>query len=308
MSDLISIIVPCYNESESMEIFYGELVDVALSMEGTEFEVLFVDDGSTDTTLDVAKRLVQHDTRVRYISLSRNFGKESAMFAGLEHAKGNFVAFMDADLQDPPSLLKEMYDILKSGECDIVGTRRVTRKGEPPVRSFFARLFYKLFNKLTKLDLKGGTRDFRLMTRPVVDALLQMREYNRFTKGLFGWIGFETKWLEYENVERVAGVTKWSFWKLFLYSVEGFVAFSTTPLVFSILLGLIMLFGGVLTFVLSFALTWGSVGLWVAAFLFIGGVQFLCLGVLGLYMSRTYLETKSRPIYLVREHNLHDKP
>ncbi len=184
----------------------------------------------------------------------------------------------------------------------------MTRKGEPPVRSFFARLFYKLFNKLTKLDLKGGTRDFRLMTRPVVDALLQMREYNRFTKGLFGWIGFETKWLEYENVERVAGVTKWSFWKLFLYSVEGFVAFSTTPLVFSILLGLIMLFGGVLTFVLSFALTWGSVGLWVAAFLFIGGVQFLCLGVLGLYMSRTYLETKSRPIYLVREHNLHDKP
>lgn len=236
----ITAVVPCYNEQEALGLFYEELNRVTAEMRDCEFEILFVNDGSKDRTLELMKELAEKDGRVKYISFSRNFGKEAAIYAGLEHASGDLVAIMDADLQDPPRLLPEMYRAVTEEGYDSVATRRVTRKGEPPIRSFFARMFYRLMNKMCKTEVVDGARDFRLMTRPFVDSLLSMKEYNRFSKGLFGWVGFRTKWIEFENVERVAGETKWSFWKLLLYAIDGMVAFSTMPLSVAALIGILM--------------------------------------------------------------------
>lgn len=234
----ISIVVPCFNEQEALPFFYKEFKSLTTKMDHEDFELIFVDDGSRDKTLDTIKDIAKNDTRIKYISFSRNFGKEAAILAGLEHSKGDYVALMDADLQDPPAILPEMYEALTVEGFDSAATRRVTRKGEPPIRSFFARMFYKIMNKISKAELVDGARDYRLMNRRFVDALLSMKEYNRFTKGLFGWVGFKTKWIEYENVERVAGETKWSFWKLLAYAIEGIVAFSTAPLVIATIIGL----------------------------------------------------------------------
>ena len=236
----ITAVVPCYNEQEALGLFYEELNRVTAEMRDCEFEILFVNDGSKDRTLELMKELAEKDGRVKYISFSRNFGKEAAIYAGLEHASGDLVAIMDADLQDPPRLLPEMYRAVTEEGYDSVATRRVTRKGEPPIRSFFARMFYRMMNKMCKTEVVDGARDFRLMTRPFVDSLLSMKEYNRFSKGLFGWVGFRTKWIEFENVERVAGETKWSFWKLLLYAIDGMVAFSTMPLSVAALIGILM--------------------------------------------------------------------
>ena len=235
----ISIVVPCYNEQDALPYFYNEFKNLTTIMSYETFELILVDDGSSDKTLETIKDLTVQDERVKYVSFSRNFGKEAAILAGFEHSKGDFVALMDADLQDPPLLLPEMYQAVTVEGYDSVATRRVTRKGEPPIRSFFARMFYKIMNNISKTELVDGARDYRLMNRKFVDALLSMKEYNRFTKGLFGWVGFKTKWIEFENVERVAGETKWSFWKLLVYAIEGIVAFSTAPLVIATIIGLL---------------------------------------------------------------------
>lgn len=305
--EIISIVVPCYNEQEALPEFYKEINKVAKTMSDVKFEFIFVDDGSKDKTLPMLKLLHKKDRRVRFVSFSRNFGKEAGMLAGLKAAKGDYVAIMDADLQDPPSMLPEMYETVKSGEYDCVATRRTTRKGEPPIRSFFARMFYKIINKMSDADIVDGARDFRLMRRKMVDAILSMEEYNRFSKGIFGWVGFKTKWLEYVNVERVAGETKWSFWKLFKYSIEGIMAFSTTPLYMSSIMGFVVC---IITFILACfyaikALVFGDPNAGfptvICLVLFLGGVQLIGIGVLGMYLSKTYLETKRRPIYIVRE-------
>ena len=245
MSDKISVIVPCYNEQEALPFFYEAIGKIAGKMKqeyNVDYEFVFVDDGSRDRTLEILRDFAKKDERVKYISFSRNFGKESAIYAGLEHVTGDYISMMDADLQDPPELLMEMYQEIKKDEYDCIGTRRVTRKGEPPIRSFFAHCFYKLMNKISKAEIVDGARDFRLMTRQMVNAILDVKEYNRFSKGIFGWVGFKTKWLEYENIERVAGNTKWSFWKLFLYSLDGIVAFSTVPLSVASAFGMLFLF------------------------------------------------------------------
>lgn len=303
----ISIIVPCYNEEESLPIFYEEIISIAKSMKKVDFEFLFVDDGSSDNTLEVMRALSKKDKRVRYISFSRNFGKEAAMYAGLENAIGDYVAVMDADLQDPPTLLPVMYKDIKESDYDCVATRRVSRVGEPKIRSFFARQFYKIINKISKADIVDGARDFRLMTRKMVDSIVGMREYNRFSKGIFGWVGFKTKWLEYENIERVAGVTKWSFWKLFLYSIEGIIAFSTAPLVIASIIGMLFLLIAFILIIVIIVKTlafgdptagWPSL---VCIIFFVSGIQLFCIGIIGQYLSKTYLETKGRPIYIVRE-------
>ena len=305
--DLISIIVPCYNEQEVLLKFYNEMTKVIKEMSDVKFELIFVDDGSKDKTLSILKKLSQKDKLVRFISFSRNFGKEAGMLAGLRAAKGDYVAIMDADLQDPPSLLPEMYELVRSGEYDCAATRRTTRKGEPPIRSFFARMFYRVINKMSDADIVDGARDFRLMCRKMVDAILSMQEYNRFSKGIFGWVGFRTKWLEYVNVERAAGETKWSFWKLFKYSMEGIMAFSTTPLYVSSIMGFIVC---MIAFVLACfyaikALIFGDPTAGfptiICIMVFLGGVQLIGIGVVGMYLSKTYLETKKRPIYIVRE-------
>ena len=306
--DKISVIVSCYNEQESLPLFYEEMERVRQKdFEGIEFEYLFVDDGSKDETLKVIKDLAKKDNKVRYISFSRNFGKEAAMFAGIEHATGNYVTLMDADLQDPPALLRKMYDIIKTGEYEQVGTRRVTRKGEPPVRSFFARMFYKLINKMSDVELVDGARDYRLMKREVVDSIISMQEYNRFSKGIFSFVGFKTKWLEYENIERVAGETKWSFWKLFKYALEGITAFSTVPLVMSSVLGILFCFIAFLLIIIIICKTlilgdptsgWPSM---VCIIFLVSGIQLFSLGIIGQYLSKTYLEVKKRPIYIIRE-------
>lgn len=304
--DLISIIVPCYNEEESMPQFYREVTKVISGM-NVEAEFIFVDDGSKDKTLAVARKLHELDKRVRYISFSRNFGKEAGMLAGLQAAKGDYVAVMDADLQDPPSLLPEMYEAVTTGGYDCAATRRTTRKGEPVIRSFFARMFYRIINKISDADIVDGARDFRLMSRRMVDAVLSMGEYNRFSKGIFGWVGFKTKWLEYVNVERVAGETKWSFWKLFKYSMEGIMAFSTTPLYISSVMGFIVTIAAFLLacFYAVKAIIFGDPAAgfptMVCLMLFLGGIQLIGIGVVGMYLSKTYLETKRRPIYIVKE-------
>ncbi len=303
----ISIIVPCYNEEEAMPIFYEEICKVAKKMKKVDFEFIFVNDGSKDHTLDVARDLHKKDERVRYVSFSRNFGKEAGMYAGLEAARGDYVAIMDVDLQDPPALIEEMYETLKNEDYDCVASRRVSRKGEPPIRSFFARCYYKLINKISKTEIVDGARDFRLMTRQMVDSILELKEYNRYSKGIFSWVGYKTKWLEYENVERVAGTTKWSFWKLFLYSLESIVAFSTVPLSIAAVMGLLFcLIAFILIIVIVVkTLTVGDpVAGWpsmVCIIFFVSGIQLFCLGIIGQYLAKTYLEVKNRPIYIVKE-------
>ncbi len=302
----LSVIVPCYNEQESVPLFYEAFIKETADMP-VAFEFLFVDDGSGDNTLNAFRALRERDPRIHYISFSRNFGKESAMFAGMEAAQGDYVAIMDVDLQDPPSLLPEMLRGIEEDGYDCVATRRVTRKGEPKVRSFFARAFYRLINKISKTEIVDGARDFRLMTRQMVDSILSLKEVSRFSKGIFSWVGYRTKWLEYENVERVAGETKWSFWKLLIYSIDGIIGFSTAPLAIASVVGVlfcILAFVLILYFFLK-TLIWGDP---VAGFpamicivLLLGGIQLFCVGILGQYLSKTYLETKKRPIYIARE-------
>ena len=307
MRRLLSVIVACYNEEKALPYFYKEIVKVSKKMNMVDFEFVFVDDGSSDETLNVIKGLCLKDKRVRYISFSRNFGKEAAMYAGLSRCRGDFVTLMDADLQDPPSMLMEMYDSITIEGYDCVGTRRVTRKGEPPIRSFFARRFYKIINRLSKVEMVDGARDYRLMTRQMVDAILSMEEYNRYSKGLFSFVGFKTKWLEYENVNRVAGETKWSFWKLFIYAIEGITAFSTVPLVISALVGIIFCmisFVMILVIIVKTLLCGDPVSGWpslVCIIFMISGIQLFCMGIMGQYLAKTYLETKKRPIYIVKE-------
>ena len=302
----ISLVVPCYNEQEVIKIFYAEIQKIKKDFNNVTFEIIFVNDGSKDKTLELMRELSKNDD-VRYVSFSRNFGKEAAMYAGLEASTGDYVSIMDADLQDPPALLKEMYEILESKEYDSVATRRVTRKGEPVIRSFFARLYYKIINKISKTEIVDGARDFRLMTKQMVNSVLSLKEYNRFSKGIFSWVGYRTKWLEYENVERAAGETKWSFWKLFLYSLESIVAFSTVPLSIASVMGILFCFVAfiIIIFIIVRTLMFGDpTSGWpsmVCIMFFIGGVQLLCLGIMGQYLSKTYLEVKKRPIYIVAE-------
>lgn len=304
----LSIIVPCYNEEESVPLFYAETIkqEAFFHEKGVEFEFVFVNDGSRDKTVEQIKKLHEKDERVHLVSFSRNFGKEAAIVAGFEKATGDIVVLMDADLQDPPALLPEMYDNIENG-YDSVATRRVDRKGEPPIRSWFARRFYGLMRKISKTDIVDGARDYRMMTRQVVDAILSMREYNRFSKGIFGWVGFDTKWLEYENIQRAAGETKWSFWKLFLYSLDGIMAFSTVPLSIASFLGILfcVIAFAFLIFIFIRALAFGdNVAGWpstICVITLLGGLQLLCLGIMGQYLSKLYLEVKDRPKYLIKE-------
>lgn len=305
----VSLVIPVYNEQESLPLFYEELKKVRAQMKEQEFELLFVDDGSKDNSIGIIKELALKDEAVKYVSFSRNFGKEAAMYAGFVHSTGDYVAVMDADLQDPPSLLPEMYRSIKEEGYDSVATRRTTRKGEPKIRSFFARRFYKLINRISDADIVDGARDYRLMTRTMVDAIIKMSEVNRFSKGIFGWIGFNTKWIAYENVERVAGETKWSFWKLLKYSISGIVDFSTAPLQISSFFGIIMCLISLVAIVFLVARKimfgdpvqgWASL---MCIIVFIGGIQLFCIGIMGQYLAKTYLETKKRPIYIVKETN-----
>lgn len=305
--DKISAIVPCYNEEQALPYLYVELIKVAQQMSGQDFEFIFVNDGSKDKTLEVIKALRSKDDRVRYVSFSRNFGKEAAIYAGLEASTGDYVAMLDADLQDPPHLLLEMYQTLLEKEYDCVATRREDRKGEPVIRSFFAKKFYQLINKISDTEIVDGARDFRLMTRQMVNSILKLGEYNRFSKGIFGWVGFNTKWIAYENVERVAGQTKWSFWGLFFYSLEGIIAFSTRPLAIASIFGFVFFLISLvwICMIITKTLLWGDpvpgYPSLACAIFFIGGIQLLCLGILGQYLSKTYLETKKRPIYIAKE-------
>ena len=308
--DKISVIIPCYNEQEAIPIFYKEIQKTAEELSHQELQLLFVNDGSKDGSLEEMKHLSEADPRVKYVSFSRNFGKEAAMYAGLSYASGDYIAIMDVDLQDPPALLPEMYRILTTEDYDCVATRRVTRKGEPPIRSFFARRFYGLMHRLSKTEIVDGARDYRLMTRQFVDELLRLGEYNRFSKGLFGWVGFRTKWLEYENVERSAGETKWSFWKLLIYSIEGIVGFTTAPLVMAAFLGILfclMAFIAICFIVIRTILYGDPVSGWpsmTCIIVFLGGIQLFCMGILGEYLAKTYMETKHRPIFICKETNI----
>ena len=307
----LSVIVPCYNEEESIPYFYEEIKKVTKGMK-INLELIFVNDGSRDKTLEIIKGLTK-DKSVKYIDFSRNFGKEAAMWAGLNMATGDYITIMDSDLQDPPALLPEMLDLIKNENYDIIGTRRVTRKGEPPIRSFFARCFYKIINKMSKVEMVDGARDFRLMTRQVVDSILTLKEYNRYSKGLFSFVGYKTKWLEYENIERVAGETKWSFWKLFIYAIEGIVAFTTVPLTIAALLGIIFCLIAFIMIAVIIVKTlifgdptsgWPS----LACIIFlVSGVQLLCIGVIGQYLAKMYLEVKQRPIYIIKDTNMEKK-
>lgn len=305
----ISLIIPCYNESESLPILYQELCKVSQELSKYKFEFVFVNDGSKDDTLSILKELSKKDERVIYLSFSRNFGKEAAMYAGFCNAKGDYVAVMDADMQDPPSLLPQMLEILETGNYDSVATRRENRKGEPPIRSFFARMFYRIINKISDADIVDGARDFRLMNRQMVDAIIKMCEYNRFSKGIFGWIGFRTYWLPYQNVERVAGETKWNFWKLFKYSLDGIINFSHVPLSLASWGGLFFTFLSFLMiiFVIVRKLIFGDpVTGWASLtciIMFMGGIQLFCLGIMGQYISKIYLEAKHRPHYIIAETN-----
>ena len=310
--DSISIIVPCYNEEEALPLFYKEVTKVLQSMEDCRYELLLVNDGSRDGTLAIMKALAAADEHVRYLSLSRNFGKEAAMYAGFCNADGDYTAVMDADLQDPPSLLPEMLRILRSGDYDSVATRRVDRRGEPPVRSFFARAFYRIINRISDADVVDGARDFRLMTRSMVEAVVSMSEYNRFSKGIFGWVGFRTCWLPFENAERVAGSSKWSFWGLLRYAVDGIINFSQTPLTLVSWSGLLMTLLSFLCliFIVVRRLVFGDpVAGWaslICVIIFIGGLQLLFLGIIGSYISKIYLETKGRPHFIIADTNKDD--
>ena len=305
----ISLVVPCYNEEKALLLYYDEVDKISKELK-EKIEFIFVDDGSSDNTLEIIKSFAKKDNRIKYISFSRNFGKEAAMFAGFEHATGDYVTVMDADLQDPPYLLHDMIRGIEEEGYDAVGVRRVTRKGEKLIRSFFARCFYKLINKMSATEMVDGARDYRLMNRKMVNALLELKEYKRYSKGLFSFVGFKTKWLEYENVKRVAGESKWSFWKLFKYAIEGIVAFSTAPLVLASFLGVALCFIAFIFILIIIGRTlifgdpvsgWPSLA---CIIIFIGGLQLLCIGVIGEYLSKTYLETKKRPIYIIRDDNL----
>ena len=313
MRKLLSVIVSCYNEEETIPIFYKEICKVSKEMKYIDFEFIFINDGSRDNTLNVIKDLNKKDKRVKYLSFSRNFGKEAAMYAGLVSSRGDYITLMDADLQDPPSLLEKMYKLITEEGFDCVGTRRVTRRGEPRIRSFFARMFYKLINKMSNVELVDGARDYRLMTRQMVDAILSLKEYKRFSKGLFSFVGFKTKWLEYENIERVAGETKWNFWKLFIYAIDGITAFSTAPLVISAVVGFIFCFLSfimILVIIIRTLVFGDHVSGWpslVCIIFMVSGIQLFCLGIMGQYLANTYLETKNRPIYIVKESNIDDE-
>ncbi len=304
----ITIIVPCYNEESGLAFFYEEVSKVLKSI-GLQYEILFIDDGSKDKTLEIIKSKAKEDNKVKYISFSRNFGKEAAMYAGFCNAEGDYVAVMDADMQDPPSLLPQMVEILESGEYDSVATRRITREGEPIIRSWFARQFYKLINKISDADIVDGARDFRLMKREMVDVIVSMSEYNRFSKGIFGWIGFKTYWLPFKNVERVAGETKWNFWKLFKYSIDGIINFSQVPLSLASWFGIIMTVVAflVLIFIVVKRLIFGDpVAGWasmICSVILVGGIQLFCIGIMGQYISKIYMESKKRPHYIIAETN-----
>lgn len=302
----ISIIVPCFNEEEVLEIFYNKITEVSETIDA-EFEYIFVDDGSEDKTLQILKEYAKNDDRVRFISFSRNFGKEAAMYAGLKESTGDYVAIMDADLQDPPELLNEMYATLLEKEFDCVATKRKTRKGENLIISFFSKLFYKIINKLTRTEIVNGARDYRLMTRQMVDSILKVTEYNRFSKGIFSWVGFKTKWIAYDNRERAAGKTKWSFGKLFIYALDGITAFSTTPLLISALAGMffcVISFLMIIFIIIRTCIYGDPVAGWpsmICVILFVSGIQLFCLGIMGQYMSKEYMEIKNRPLYIVKE-------
>jgi len=308
MKKLISVVISCYNEEEVLPMFYKEIDKTSKKLDSVDFEFLFVDDGSKDNTLNIVKDLSKSDSRVKYISFSRNFGKEAAMNAGLSYAKGDYVAVMDADLQDPPKLLIDMYASLQDG-YDVCATRRVNRTGEPKVRSFFSKLWYKLIDKMSDTEMVDGARDFRLMSRAVVDAILSLSEYNRYSKGIFSFVGFKTKWIEYENVNRAAGKTKWSFFGLLKYAIDGMTSFSTAPLILASIFGMFFCFIALVAiiFIIIRTLIYGDPATgWpslVCIILFVGGVQLLCIGIIGRYLSKVYLETKKRPIYIVRETN-----
>lgn len=312
MKKLVSLIVPCFNEEDSLPIFYDEVTAVMGKLEKYEYELLFVNDGSKDGTLKYLRKIGKQDIRVKYFSFSRNFGKEAAMYAGFCNANGDYIAVMDADMQDPPSLLPQMLEILEEGEYDSVATRRVNRKGEPPVRSWFARIFYRIINKISDADVVDGARDFRLMRKDMVEAIVRMGENNRFSKGIFGWIGFRTYWLPYENVARVAGETKWNFWKLLKYAVDGLINFSEIPLSIASWFGVFMTFLSFVALIFIIArkvlfgdpvMGWAST---ICVIVFIGGIQMFCLGIMGQYIAKTYTECKKRPHYIIAESNMMD--
>ncbi|RST79664.1 glycosyltransferase [Blautia sp. SG-772] len=312
MKKLVSLIVPCFNEEDSLPIFYDEVTAVMGKQEKYEYELLFVNDGSKDGTLKYLRKIGKQDIRVKYFSFSRNFGKEAAMYAGFCNANGDYIAVMDADMQDPPSLLPQMLEILEEGEYDSVATRRVNRKGEPPVRSWFARIFYRIINKISDADVVDGARDFRLMRKDMVEAIVRMGENNRFSKGIFGWIGFRTYWLPYENVARVAGETKWNFWKLLKYAVDGLINFSEIPLSIASWFGVFMTFLSFVALIFIIArkvlfgdpvMGWAST---ICVIVFIGGIQMFCLGIMGQYIAKTYTECKKRPHYIIAESNMMD--
>ena len=309
----ISIIIPCYNEEESIFLFYKEINKIFKTLSNYNYDLIFINDGSKDKTISILKDLSKKDKHLKYINFSRNFGKEAAMLAGLELSTGDYIAIMDADLQDPPALLPDMIKYIETEDYDCVATRRVTRKGEPIIRSLFARMFYKIINRLSRIEMVDGARDYRLMTRQMVNEIIRLKEYNRYSKGLFSFVGFNTKWLEYENIERIAGETKWSFWKLFKYAVEGIVAFSTIPLSIASFMGLLFCFISFILIIFIIIRTsiygdptagWPSL---VCIIFFVSGIQLFCLGIIGQYLSKTYLETKNRPIYIIKETNINDK-
>lgn len=311
----ISIIIPCYNEQEMLPLLYPVLIQAAQNLPNHDFEFLLIDDGSKDKTLDTLRDFAQKDSRFKYLSFSRNFGKEGAIYAGLKNASGDLCVIMDADLQDPPALLKDMVKAIEEEGYDSCATRRVTRKGEPPIRSFFARRFYQLMNTISDVDMVDGARDYRMMTRPFVEAILEMPEYNRFSKGIFGWVGYKTKWIEYENVERAAGETKWSFWKLFKYALSGIVSFTTAPLQLASVFGMVFSLIAFIMIGVIIIRTWwfgDPVSGWpslICVIMLMGGIQLLSIGILGQYLAKAYLEVKDRPIYLCKEANfsLRDK-
>ena len=305
--ELLSVIVPCFNEEATVKGFFARTSAVCAALPDIRTEYIFVDDGSRDGTLALVKELAARDSRVRWLAFSRNFGKEAALYAGLEHARGDYAVVMDADLQDPPELLPELLELVRGGEYDCAAVRRVDRKGEPPIRSWFARQFYKLINKMSRTEIVDGARDYRLMSRQMVDAVLRVTEYNRFSKGIFSWVGFRTKWVETENVQRAAGESKWSFFKLLVYALDGIIAFSTAPLAIASVLGLafcVVAFFAII-FVIVRQLLWGGSAFgWpslVCIILFLAGIQLFCIGIVGQYLAKTYLEVKNRPIYLLRE-------
>ncbi len=310
---MISIIVPCYNEEESLPIYYEEMKKIMKKMNYVKFELIFINDGSSDNTLNILRKLSKEDSRVRYISFSRNFGKEAGILAGLKATKGDFVAMMDVDLQDPPKLLIEMYDEIKNTDYDCIATRSVSRNGYSFFRKLFTKWYYKIINKISKTTIVDGARDFRLMTRQMVDAILELEEYNRYSKGIFSWVGFNTKWITFENTERVAGTTKWNFWKLLTYAMESIVGFSTTPLLFSSVIGMLFClisFIMVIVIVVKTLIFGDPVNGWpslVCIIFFVSGIQLFCIGIMGQYLAKTYLETKKRPIYIIKETEENDK-